>query len=675
MKFIVENPDYSLSPLTGMSRKHWQQCARFLVDGVFQSIADANEPILLPKQSEVTYPQPNDPEHRVQAARFEGLARTLMAAAPIIEEDPTYKSNGICIRDYYAEHILRACDPRSEQFVGSLEQITKEHGKKQYQQTVECGALVLGLMQSRGAIWDTYAASEKAIIAAFLSAYGHGLTIGHNWRFFNVLMLTFLRMNGFPIDQRVLMDHLQHILALHSGDGWYSDDPCFDLYNPWGYHFYGMLWCRWYGYENEPEIARIISNRNETFIKSWIRFYSRKGNQMSWGRSLIYRFACSAALGAHFMSDNPAIEPGFARRLASGNIMQFLGREELFHAGVPCLGYYGPFDPMIQFYSCSASPFWVAKIFVALSLGADSPFWTASESEGFWKDLGDGTAVESIEGPGVLIVNRGKEGTSELFSGKVPQSASYYNQLFFNSDFCYQEAAEAGANGATFSVRSLDQEGFHTPLSIGYSRYEDGVLYRVLNMKSGVGPNSMTTYTVNLGPERIDTADIVIPGGVVRVDRVRLPYQNELHLGHYGLPHIGGKSPTFEEKIVDGYRYVCGRIEDGRRLAFVAVAGWDGVSVAKHGSGLCPESEESSVIYAFRTDHAAYGGMGLFISVLLHRTDGEDWTPDELMPICEFKIIPLAPSGQPMGALIKLKTGDKFMVDYGDLEGNLRGWC
>ena len=137
MKFTIENPDYNRSPLTGMTRDHWLQCAKFLVDGVFQNLSGLTDPISIPKQSEVTYPQPDDPEHRFQAARFEGLARTFMAAAPVIAGEPSFSSHGLNVRDYYAHHVLQASDPDSKHFVGYLSEIIKEHGKKQYQQTVE----------------------------------------------------------------------------------------------------------------------------------------------------------------------------------------------------------------------------------------------------------------------------------------------------------------------------------------------------------------------------------------------------------------------------------------------------------------------------------------------------------------------------------------------------------
>ena len=671
MAYKIKNPDYELSPQTGMTRRHWVECAKYLLDGVFSHIKSIEDPVSIPKQSDVCYPLPDEPKHRFQAAEAEGLARTFMAAAPVIAEMPDAVSNGLSLRDYYAHQILLATNPESPRYIGSITEIVAEHGKKQCQQTVEGGALVVGLMQSKAQIWDRYTDTEKAQVAALLSDYAHQITIGHNWRFFNVLMLTFLKVEGFEIDEDILKDHLQHLMALYSGDGWYNDCSNYDLYNPWGFHFYGMLWCSWYGYKNEPELADLITSRNREFMETWPRFYSRDGKQLMWGRSLIYRFGVSASLGAHFLSKDPVADPGFARRLASGNMLQFVTRDDLYVNGVPCLGYYGPFDPLVQFYSCAASPFWIAKIFVALLLPKDSPFWTATENEGFWSELGEETHTTELNGPGIMVVNRGDSGTTEIMTGKVPEHAPYYNQLSFNTAFCYEDESDKGSNPINYSVRDHAGGGFRIPLSIGFSRFEDGVMYRTLDMKAGGGANSMHSYVVNKGPERIDLADIIIPGGVIRVDRIRLPYSNDLHLGHYALPHIGGSVAEVSCGTVEGCQTLSASI-DGRRVAMTAVCGWNSLEIALHGKGLNAEADESSVIYAERSVEKDYGGMEVMITVMLHRLDKGEWTEDELMPVRSFEILPWAPSGQPCGVRLELKDGRKVLIDYGNLEGHLR---
>jgi hypothetical protein len=662
--FELQNPDVRLSPLTGMTRRHWLDAARFLTEGVFRHVHSIDDPIAMPKQNAISYPQSDDPKHRFQAAEFEGLARTLMAASHVLKDDPAAICNGIPIRDYYASQILQGSDPKSLRFWGRVSEFTRESGRMQYQQTVEGAALVISLMECREQIWDRYSEREKQQVAALISDYAHSLTIGHNWRFFNVLMLTFLKVNGFGIDEAALQDHLQHLVSNHVGDGWYIDDTNYDLYNPWGFHFYGPIWCQWYGYQHAPEVATILEQRNREFIRNWPRFFSREAKQLMWGRSIIYRCAASTAFGAHFLMQDPVLDPGFARRIASGNLMQFITREDVYVNGLPCLGYYGPFEPLIQFYSCAASPFWVAKIFVALTLPANSPFWTARENEGFWEALGDRTETVELSGPGMQVVNHGRTGTTELRTGKVRLHETYYNQLQFNPDFLLESETPLGANAGSYSIReSGTDHDFRIPLNCAFNKLEDGILYRVQNTQS-VGLSNPNKGGVNRGPECIDLADIPIPGGIVRVDRVRVPYRYELQLGHFALPHLAGVAATVERAGTG----LIASIGDGRKLALIPVHGWDRVHVARH-TGLNPEADESTVLYAERIRAKDYSGMELFITVLLHRLDGGEWTADDLDPIESFQVLPWAPSGNACAVRLVLKDGRDYLIDYGNVDG------
>ena len=663
-KFSLIEPDMEKSPFTGMTRRHWLDAARFLTEGVFQYIDSIDDPVALPKQNSISYPQPNDPEHRFRAAESEGLARTMMAAAPVLVDDPDTVCSGLNLRDYYAHQILLATDPDSPRFWGRISDFTRETGRMQYQQTVEGAALVINLMATREQIWDKYSSNEKQQVAALLSDYAHSLTIGHNWRFFNVLMLTFLKLNGFAIDESILRDHLQHLLSNYVGNGWYIDDTNFDLYNPWGFHFYGPLWCRWYGFEHEPEVAAILEKHNRKFIETWPRFFSRDGKQLMWGRSIIYRFAASAAFGAHFLTKEPVLEPGFARRIASGNILQFLLRDDLYVNGLPCLGYYGPFEPLIQFYSCAASPFWLAKIFVALTLPEDSPFWLAQETEGFWPALEARTESVELPGPGIQVTNHGTTGTTELRTGKVQQHETYYNQLQFNPDFPLETETPEGANAASYSIREKGMgHEFRIPLNIAFNKIEENILYRVQNTQP-VGLGDPMKGGINRGPERIDLVDIPVPGGVIRVDRVRVPYRYELHLGHYALPHIDGK-PAEVQPSGNG---LTASIGDGRKLAMMPLYGWDRVAFALH-NGLHPEAPDSTVLYSERSRDEDYSGMEVFATVMLHRIDGGDWTEDELYPVHSLEVIPWAPSKTACGVRLELKDGRNFMIDYGHVDG------
>ena len=133
---------------------------------------------------------------------------------------------------------------------------------------------------------------------------------------------------------------------------------------------------------------------------------------------------------------------------------------------------------------------------------------------------------------------------------------------------------------------------FRIPLNCAFNKIEDGILYRLQNTHP-VGLGDPNKGGVSRGPERIDLVDIPISGGVIRVDRVRVPYRYELQLGHFALPHLLGDCAIIE-KAGNG---LTASIADGRKLAMIPVHGWDSIKTTTH-TGLNPEAEESTVLYA-----------------------------------------------------------------------------
>ena len=109
--FTVPQPDYKLSPYTGMTRDGWIAAAKYLLDGAFTYIRTIDDPMYFPKQLEKTYPRN---EGEVPTAKLEGLCRTLFLAAPLLREDPELSLNGICVADYYRHQLLNLINPEFE---------------------------------------------------------------------------------------------------------------------------------------------------------------------------------------------------------------------------------------------------------------------------------------------------------------------------------------------------------------------------------------------------------------------------------------------------------------------------------------------------------------------------------------------------------------------------------
>ena len=109
--FEVTNPDYKLSPLTGMTRQHYIECARYLLERTFTHVKSFEDPLTFPRVPGKTYPQPDDPAWRYRSLEFEALERTFTLAGPLIHIDPETTINGINLRQYYMLQLYNALTP------------------------------------------------------------------------------------------------------------------------------------------------------------------------------------------------------------------------------------------------------------------------------------------------------------------------------------------------------------------------------------------------------------------------------------------------------------------------------------------------------------------------------------------------------------------------------------
>ena len=101
MKFNFKNANYKKSPFTGVTREHWVDAGRFLLEGIFANVKDFNDPVIVERtETEITYPHLhlNLSEEAIarekKAQRFEGLTRSFFIASPMIKNEPDLTING-----------------------------------------------------------------------------------------------------------------------------------------------------------------------------------------------------------------------------------------------------------------------------------------------------------------------------------------------------------------------------------------------------------------------------------------------------------------------------------------------------------------------------------------------------------------------------------------------------
>ena len=677
--YAVIAPDFQRSPYTGMGKKHYVDLAKYLLGRAFKHVPTIDTPICFPTVPGKTYPQPGDPAWRWRSFEFESLERTFTLAGPLMHVEPDATINGINLRDYYCKQIYNTFTPGH---ANSLP-LPEELPDATYQFTCEFGGLFKTLLLLPDVVWPHFTQRQKDEMARTISAWAHHRTTQNNWRIFNICALSFLKKHGYPIDDDALKSHLQWVTSYHSGEGWYLEQT-YNYYTISLFVVYGTIWNRAFGDAYYPEYAAAIEKSAQEMMKTYPRFFGRDGYVNMWARSICYRTWVSGGFPISFMlKQKPPLDGGWARRLCSGSLLQFVAREDFYHNDVPALGFYGHKEFMLQSYSCPGSPFLMFLPFVCLALPDDSPFWTGQENEGFWEQMNGRSDRVLLEKPGLALVNHGKTGTSEILPGKVYYDDPNYSKLAYNTHFPWEDHNPAGGTAMEYSFRSLDPRdvrgddinfyltgktlhndaernaGYTTSQSMVYNGVHGNVLYRQAIMRKP--PNNGIGYI-------IDLADITIPGGVIRVDRSRMAFENELTLGHFGLPHVAGVKARVAQSA-DKTKQVITASIPGRQVALIVYHGWDGLKSVVHG-GRNAEADESTVIYAHRKRTAKNPAIELMIAVMLHKMDDSPWTEEELSPIKDIQIKEMMASYSPLGAILTLRDGTQVVVDYANIDGN-----
>lgn len=615
--FHLVRPDYHLSPLTGMTRQHWLDAATYLLDGAFSYIHTLDDPMHFPKQPGKSYPTDGKPN---KTENLEGLCRTMFVAIPLLKENPALELNGIKVGDYYRQQLRNMSDPSKPGYI--------QHLKGGPSQTlVEFGALALSLTVMPEIIWEPLTQQEKDALAALMLSYGNGPTIGSNWRFFNIFVMSFFKDHGYAIKDDYLNELLQKSLDQYRGCGWYNDSPAYDYYSMWAFQMYGMIWAHYYGDKFNPEAGRQFVDNFRDLVPNYPYMFAEDGKMNMYGRSITYRIATVVPFPLMGWLNDPSINYGWMRRIASSTILQFLENPALMKDRVPTLGFYGAFEPAVQIYSCRGSVYWMGKAFLGLLLPADNPFWTAVENNGAWeKELKPGKVYNKfMEGSNTLVTNYPNSGSSEIRAWchetvakdwQKFRSTENYNKLSYNTAFPWMADSPDGKVSMNYAILNVKQQ-WEVLRLYTFRKFEDGIYYRDAELETN--------------PEiKFRLADIPLPNGILRVDKVSFPVSAQLRYGHYSLPELDKPVITKERKI--GEHTVYCTDNGAYQTALVNLQGWTEVEFVQT-EGLHPVSDKCSVINAATT----HSGEQIFITLQLWKKSGKSFTKKELTPVKSFE--------------------------------------
>lgn len=612
--------NYKLSPYTGISRQHWKEAGHYLLTGAFSYVNKLDDPLEFPKQPGKSYPKDDSPN---ATEKLEGLCRTMFIATPLLKENPNLKLHNISVADYYRHQLTRLLDPSADTYVPHLR---KNGGPSQT--LVEFGGLAVSLFAAPEIYWQPLPQAVKDSLANTMLSYGNGPTIGMNWRFFNIFILSFLKSKGYQIREEYLQELLSQTLKQYDGQGWYNDSPYYDYYSMWAFQMYGTLWSQFYGNKYEPNIAGQFHANLESLSHNYPLMFGQNGEMIMWGRSITYRMASAVPFPMMGFLNDPKINYGWMRRIASGTMLQFLQNPDWMKDSIPTLGFYGAFEPGIQPYSCRGSVFWMGKLFLGLLVPQDNSFWTATENEGAWQTFDKNKVYNNfLEGSKILMSNYPAIGASEIRAWCSSKTVGYYqgtenyNRLSYNSAFPWQADGQNGEVAMNYVFKNA-QDNWEALRMFSFDRYDDGVYYRKAVLASD------TSVKINL-------ADVTLPNGILRVDSYNGSRSIKSRLGHYALPQLDKPIKATVKKVQGKTVKI---IDNGiYQLAMVPLSGWETTEFV-NAKGLNPVKENSTTI-----DVAAslnQGKNAVYSVLMLWKKSGEKWSKKELLPIKNYKILP-----------------------------------
>ncbi|MBQ0019448.1 MAG: DUF2264 domain-containing protein [Bacteroidales bacterium] len=577
--FQVNNPDKKLSPYTGMTREHWKQAAEYLLDGAFAYVNNIEDPMNLPKQEGKSYPRD---EGGIPTSRMEAMCRTMFLAGPLLKENPDLTLHGIKVGEYYRYQIASFLDKKSPVY---LPPMRGGHGG---QKLVELGGLSVSLLMAPEVFWTPLPQDTRDKLAEVFKTYAEGGTIDMNWRFFNMCLLSFLHSQGYEVKMSYMEELLHKNLDAYVGDGWYHDAPLFDYYSMWAFQMYGPLWAESFGKKYYPAEAALFMKRLRDIPSQYPYMFGRDGKMQMWGRSITYRMGAAIPLALTGLLKDNTIDYGWMRRICSGALLQFLQHPDfLAEDGLPNLGFYGHFEPCLQHYSCRGSVFWMAKLFLALYMPADNPFWTAQETEGAWKTMAKGQPHNIFApAPKTLTTNYPELGMSEFRNVFVRNNGFYYglesyNRLAYNSSLIWQADGANGEVAMSYVAKGADEAWHPIETYKGTGLCADGYFHRTAAFEKD---KAVT----------IDMKERPTANGVLRIDEVTCSEPRTLRMGFYALPQYDKPITCREETLKDGTKAMI--IDNGQyQLATVMLEGWDGMERVDC-TNLHPETKQSTVV-------------------------------------------------------------------------------
>jgi hypothetical protein len=270
------------------------------------------------------------------------------------------------------------------------------------QPIVEAAEVAFSVWLARDRLLPALGPARTEQVLAWLGQVHGKRVYDDNWVLFPVAVACLERGLGRPIDDRLIDEGIDRMLAWDVGDGWYADGDghAFDRYTGWAVHWHLLHWASIDG-DRRPEVRDRVRASAAAWLRDLPAWVAEDGAVPLMGRSLGYKFATTALAGLAALDGTLPIDPGTARGIMDRNIRYHLDHDAIDPATDWLrVGIWGERPDVLERYMRAGASAWAVHALLPLALPLDHVFWT-SPDPGL-----PGTAARPIE-PAVDLVLRG----------------------------------------------------------------------------------------------------------------------------------------------------------------------------------------------------------------------------------------------------------------------------
>ena len=252
--------------VTDGTRSRWVALLAQLSAGFVRAIPAAGSP---------AWPHLPGADAQNRITGMEGFARMSVAWGAWLggPGNPTtlqHRDCSIDVLDLVVRGLADGTDPQGPWFWG--------HIGDRDQRIVEAAELAFALWSGRDRMVPALGRDGIAQVLSWLAEV-HGRDVyADNWVLFPAIVATVSRALGWPVDNGLIDEGIDRMLAWDRGDGWYSDGDghAFDRYTGWAVHWHLLHWADIDG-DRRPRVRDRVRDAARTWLTDLPAFAAADG--------------------------------------------------------------------------------------------------------------------------------------------------------------------------------------------------------------------------------------------------------------------------------------------------------------------------------------------------------------------------------------------------------------